>query len=179
MNVAQRLTSIDVRLMYWSLLQRQRLPVHYAARYLSLSGDGYLQVMCVLWFAFWPHESSSSLALWVAYVFAGERAVYFVLKNSLKRQRPPAALPSFEAAIKASDQFSFPSGHTSAAFVLVTVFGLLDFTLFWFALVWAIGVGASRVILGVHYPSDIIAGASLGVSMVFLVTHFSSFSAIL
>jgi undecaprenyl-diphosphatase len=51
---------------------------------------------------------------------AQERALYFCLKNTLKRRRPQNAIPGFHALIAPSDEFSFPWGHTSAAFLRAT-----------------------------------------------------------
>ena len=89
--------------------------------------------------------------------------LYILLKHKFKRNRPQDYLDSFEAKIKPSDQFSFPSGHTAAAIVMATQI-LLFFP--WFAalaIFWALAIGASRVLLGVHFPGDILAGASIGV----------------
>lgn len=105
------------------------------------------------------------LAWQLTILFAIERVIYFVAKNTLRRQRPAETLNAFTALVVASDKFSFPSGHTSAATLYAVIiyqyFPLIGACL----MVWAAGVGASRVILGVHYPSDILAGATLGLSI--------------
>ncbi len=64
--------------------------------------------------------------------------------------------------ITPSDRYSLPSGHTAAAFLMATVLAA-SFPL-WAPLLftWAILVGASRLLLGVHYLSDLVAGALLG-----------------
>lgn len=58
---------------------------------------------------------------------------------------------------------SFPSGHATTAFSLATVIGLLWPRAFWPAVAFAATVAASRVVVGAHYPTDITAGAVLGV----------------
>ena len=90
--------------------------------------------------------------------FADELPLYLLLKNALRRQRP-VGLPVF---ITPSDRYSLPSGHTAAAFLMATVLAA-SFPL-WAPLLflWAILVGASRLLLGVHYLSDLVAGALLG-----------------
>ncbi len=94
-----------------------------------------------------------------------ERIIFFVAKNTFRRQRPAENLNAFSTLVVASDKFSFPSGHTSAATLYAAIiyqhFPIIGALL----LLWAAGVGASRVVLGVHYPSDILAGASLGLAI--------------
>ena len=62
-----------------------------------------------------------------------------------------------------SDKFSFPSGHTAAAFVMacVTLYHVPELAVL--VLPLAVAIGASRVALGVHYPTDIAAGMVLGI----------------
>ena len=101
----------------------------------------------------------------MATAFAIERPLYFILKKSCKRRRPPAAIPGFTSIITASDEFSFPSGHTCGAFLFVTL--LCALWGLWLAplYLWAAFVGLSRVILGVHFPTDIFMGAILGIGI--------------
>jgi undecaprenyl-diphosphatase len=62
-----------------------------------------------------------------------------------------------------ADEFSFPSGHTAAAFVMVSILGSFYPVLLLPLVILASFIGISRVYLGVHYPSDVLAGAILGI----------------
>ncbi|MCR6651517.1 MAG: phosphatase PAP2 family protein [Cellvibrionaceae bacterium] len=88
-------------------------------------------------------------------------------KHFFRRNRPPAAIPGYRSVIEPADQFSFPSGHTSAAFLVATTLAFALPWTAWFMYPWAIGVGMSRVVLGVHFPTDTIAGAAMG----FIICH--------
>lgn len=85
------------------------------------------------------------------------------LKYSIKRERPYITYPDIVKKTGALSP-SFPSGHTSASFELATSLSLAFPK--WYIIVpsfiWAGTVGYSRIHLGVHYPSDVVAGAILG-----------------
>ncbi len=94
------------------------------------------------------------------------------LKRAVRRPRPYAALDGIEARDRGhrggdgSDPDSFPSGHTSMAFATAASLGLSYPE--WYVIVpaaaWATTMGAARVWHGVHYPTDVAAGAALGVA---------------
>jgi undecaprenyl-diphosphatase len=89
-------------------------------------------------------------------------AIYKWLKQRTSRPRPCQVYAAISAAAPTLDRFSFPSGHTlhavSLSLVAVAGFPELGRALFPFALL----VALSRPILGLHYPSDVLAGAALG-----------------
>jgi undecaprenyl-diphosphatase len=94
--------------------------------------------------------------------FSVELPAYKLLKRCVKRDRPCETLPGVERRINPSDRFSFPSGHTAAAFLVATLLGNAYPYLFPIAGAWALVVGISRIYLGVHYPTDVAAGMLLG-----------------
>jgi len=85
------------------------------------------------------------------------------LKRSLTRARPDVSIAGFEALAANPDRFSFPSGHTAAAFGVAVAFAGEPWNLGPLALLLAVGIALSRVYLGAHYPLDVGAGATLGV----------------
>lgn len=91
------------------------------------------------------------------------------LKYSFHRPRPFVTYPDINAYEGMTD-LSFPSGHTSLAFSTATALCLKYPK--WYVIapasVWACSVGYSRMNLGVHYPSDVLAGALLGAGSAFV-----------
>ncbi|OOE80665.1 phosphatase PAP2 family protein [Salinivibrio sp. ML198] len=128
------------------------------ARAVSRSGDGPLYLV-IGFTAWWLHEA---VGLWFLLTglmaFAIELPIYWVLKRSFRRARP-SQLPAF---ITPSDLYSMPSGHTAAAFLMASLLSTFFPSLTLLVFIWASLIGISRVLLGVHFVSDIVVGAGLG-----------------
>jgi undecaprenyl-diphosphatase len=172
MRLVESAFAIDVRMFRWCQQRRYRYLLVILARQLSHSADGYLYFLIGGLALYFGYFTFFALAL-IAFVI--ERIFYFIIKNHFRRNRPPDIIPGFRSVVTASDKFSFPSGHTSAAFLMSTAIVLYFPALAWVLYPWAISVGWSRVMLGVHFPGDTIAGALLGSSVVlFLHINFAS-----
>jgi undecaprenyl-diphosphatase len=89
-------------------------------------------------------------------------AIYRMLKNVLVRERPYMTHAAIVCTGKPLDRFSFPSGHTLHA-VSFTVIACACAPMLALVLVpAAVLIALSRVVLGLHYPTDVLAGALLG-----------------
>lgn len=129
---------------------------------LSKSGDGglYILVCLVVWWLS-NNEQQQLLPVTILVGFAIERPIYLLAKNRFARIRPCDCLVT-NAYIVPSDKFSLPSGHSAAAFLVAIILSHFFPEYIWLLLSWAAGVAISRVILGVHFPADIIIGAIIG-----------------
>lgn len=130
--------------------------------WISKTGDGYLYLIiaAMLWL-FDPTHGELFIYVGVL-AYAMELPLFVLLKKWFKRPRPEDLFVNFRAHIKPSDKFSLPSGHTAAAFLMAVILAYFYPFISALAFTWAALIGLSRVLLGVHYPSDIVAGAALG-----------------
>ena len=88
--------------------------------------------------------------------------VFKVLKKLSHRPRPCQFQPHCWAKVLPPDQFSFPSGHTMTAFSIALVVSYFYPSLEWPMYFLAVSIGLSRIVLGMHFLSDVLAGAVLG-----------------
>jgi len=89
--------------------------------------------------------------------------IYSQLKNRLVRKRPFISFPDIHAHTAPLDKYSFPSGHTMNAVNFAILFTWAFPPLAYFVIPFAALVALSRVILGMHYPTDVMVGAALGI----------------
>jgi undecaprenyl-diphosphatase len=89
-------------------------------------------------------------------------ALFIQLKRVCHRRRPCTMEPHCWATLLPPDQFSFPSGHTITAFAMASSLSVFYPAMLVGLLFCALSVAASRVLLGMHFLTDVIAGAALG-----------------
>jgi undecaprenyl-diphosphatase len=89
-------------------------------------------------------------------------AAFLKLKRAFGRKRPCAVEPNCWATLLPPDQFSFPSGHTITAFAAAVSLGSYYPALLPGLLFCAASVALSRIVLGMHFLSDVVAGGVLG-----------------
>ena len=131
---------------------------------LSRFGDGYFYGLVGILLCIFDFELALKTVPAGLVAFAIEITIYKVVKNKTKRDRPFKAVPGISSLLPPPDKFSFPSGHTSAAFVMATLFGSIFPFLFISLVLVALLIGFSRIYNGLHFPSDVLAGMLLGTS---------------
>ena len=99
-----------------------------------------------------------------------------IIKNLVKRPRPFVTFTDLQIIIPTPSQYSFPSGHTSSSFAAAAVFARhLPKKLGIPSVVLAGLIGFSRLYVGVHYPTDVIAGVVMGILLSYLAEFLVNF----
>lgn len=156
------LLRMDRRSLFYVFNLGHRFHITRIAQLISKLGDGYFYALLAATLYLLDDICGNQFVNNGLLAFAIELPLYLILKNTIRRPRPTRRLIGFKLNHKAADEFSLPSGHTAAAFLIATLlsfhYPLLQPVFFLIAGM----IGFSRVLLGVHYPSDIAAGILLG-----------------
>lgn len=159
-------------------MNRWRAPrwIRYWMIFATRAGDGWLWYgLGVMLAIYGGPERLVALGAAAAAGFGGV-LVFKAIKKLSARPRPCQLEPHCWSKVLPPDKFSFPSGHTMTAFSVALVisyfFPGLEAPLFFVA----ISIAASRIVLGMHFLSDVMAGAVLGVALgCGAITAFAAF----
>jgi undecaprenyl-diphosphatase len=164
-SMLNRISSGDHRLM--RRVNRWRPPA-WVRMWMVLAtrgGDGWLwyaMVVAVLIFG-GPERFRAVLATGLAAVTG--IALFQTLKRLAHRERPCTSFSHCWATLLPPDKFSFPSGHSITAFAVAVAISSFYPELLAGLIFLAASVALSRIMLGLHYLSDVLAGSALGASL--------------
>lgn len=136
--------------------------VRHWFRLVSRLGDGVFWYTLMLGLITVQGQSALLPVLHIALSGLAGTLIYKWLKGKTLRPRPYEVLQDVVLTGKPLDHFSFPSGHTLHAVVFSSMFLAYYPALAGLVIPFATMVAVSRVILGLHYPSDVLAGAAIG-----------------
>lgn len=188
-----RLWELDQSIFRWIHVDARSALLDPLFFVLSTSGLGWVQAVAILstsWFLRAREVRKRSGTGWIASFWEGLCTVrrrdwsawsgpllivYLVsglVNTGLVKEVLPRDRPSQFAWAEPAEGFfyrAFPSGHTATAFamawlILLKTRGTAIERWGWWALVWATGVGISRIYRGVHWPTDVVAGAAVGIA---------------
>lgn len=148
--------------------------------YTSLGNAGFIWIVCSLILLFRRPTRRAGAAALIAMVL-GLIFTNLILKQLVARPRPWLDVLGLLPLVEEGDPNSFPSGHTCAAFAAAIAWlGGLPREKIWLGrggLILAVCMGFSRLYVGVHYPSDVLTGAVIGILCGILGLKFLDFLA--
>lgn len=159
----QRLLKQDAQLSTLLRFAEQSSIVRILAVILAHSGDSWFWLLGLGLVWLWGEQAWKYRVVVLAAGIVLTAVIVTLIKFSVRRRRPEG---QWGQIYRNTDPHSFPSGHAARVVMLAVLAQALGPT--WFAgalLVWAPLVGLARVMMGIHYLSDVIAGMALGVVM--------------
>lgn len=147
-------------------------PLRALAAFLAHSGDSWFWLvgLGVVWLVGTDFWQSRAVALGAGVLVTA--VIVLLIKFRVKRRRPEGTWGNI---YRSTDPHSFPSGHAArSAMLAVMAIGLGPAWFGLLLLVWAPLVPLARVAMGVHYLSDVLAGALLGIGMGFLMLRLTA-----
>ena len=130
--------------------------------WVSRLGDGMLWCALIATLPWWGGPTGGKNALYMAALAVVNLVFYKALKQTVARPRPYVTCPDIRPCCRSLDEFSFPSGHTMHAVAFSLVLAHYHPRLGWPLWAFTVLVSLSRVVLGLHYPSDVAFGAAIG-----------------
>ena len=160
----QRLYQTEEKTLLWIQAHMRRTWLTFVMKCITCLGNGGVFWLTIALCSFWfPAYRITGTAIVLSQIFS----VIFsngILKNVIARPRPQETISKLCILIRRPRDFSFPSGHTSSSFAAAVI--LLQTTPLWLgllSLIIAVLIAFSRLYLGVHFPSDVVCGAVLGI----------------
>lgn len=164
MRTIEPIVRWDVAFSLFCLKSRYSQQTAQVSKAISHTGDGHLYLLFAIAALFLDEQTGQAFVMVGLAAFAVELPIYWLAKNTIKRRRPADFSSFLHSYIVPSDKYSLPSGHSAAAFVMATVIGHFYPQVYLLSLVWACLIAGSRILLGVHFFTDVLIGASLGIA---------------
>jgi len=158
------------RVFLWVNQHKQVTFIDQIMQRITHLGGASATIAVSLSLALFAHGNWRILAIQALIALAVSHIPVAIFKKKYPRLRPYLVLPQTRIYKNPLVDHSFPSGHTTAIFASIVPFALSSPLLAIVLLPIAFTVAYSRVYLGLHYPSDCVVGALLGISSAMLAS---------
>lgn len=163
-KMLRQLEKLDFDILYWIQKHLHRTWLTRLMRWATALGNGGMVWLVWCGILLFRKQTRITAATGLLALLLSVLTVNVFLKRFVARTRPFQNSQKLVLLIRKPEDFSFPSGHSSSSFAVSTVFLLL--APLWIGLpAWgmALLIAFSRLYLGVHYPTDVLCGAGLGI----------------
>lgn len=166
--VMERLVNFDMRVCCYFNRHVEKRRVRQLFSLISRLGDGLFWYSLIVILPLIYGMAAVSVSLRMTGAGVSGLIIYKLIKSFTERPRPFVKSDNIVLGTAPLDQYSFPSGHTlhAVSFSLIATHYYPE--LAWLLLPFASLVAMSRVVLGLHYPTDVLAGAGLGLGLAVL-----------
>lgn len=172
-EVTSGVTTMDTRVLDWMIAHRSEAATDIATVITDLGDTLSMTVLAVVTVGWFVLRRNLPVAALVAITSLGAGVLVWVIKRLVGRQRPPEA-----SRLVFEPSLSYPSGHTLGSTVVAGIVAIVlipQLTKHWvrvaatvLAVAFPIAVGLSRIYLGVHWTTDVLAGWIIGLMWLLL-----------
>lgn len=163
--MTETITQIDFQILYWIQEHCTNGILDWLMpKITALGNSGTLWILLGVMLLLWKNHRKEGVLL-LAGLGVGALVGNVILKNLVERQRPCWLDETVAMLIAVPKDYSFPSGHTMASFVAAVILFHLHKKVGIVALGLAVLIALSRLYLFVHFPTDVLAGAVLGIGI--------------
>jgi undecaprenyl-diphosphatase len=164
--VARKLDSADVSICALLNQASRLIPLRNLFRIVSRLGDGVVWYCIMAMLPVIGGYDGVIIALHMVFTALAGLLIYKIIKTLSSRERPYVQHSQQVAcAMPPLDRYSFPSGHTLHAVSFTIVLYAYFPQMLWILLPLSLLIALSRMVLGLHYPSDVLAGAAIGTAL--------------
>ena len=163
-----RLVSFDLRVCCYFNRHVERRKIRRLFITVSRLGDGLIWYTLILALPFVFGTEAIGVSLRMTGAGISGLIIYKTIKSLTERARPYIRNKNIVLATAPLDQYSFPSGHTLHAVSLSLIAMHYYPVLLWILAPFALLIAMSRVVLGLHFPTDVLAGAGIGFAVALL-----------
>jgi undecaprenyl-diphosphatase len=165
----------ELKFMAWANRWWNSRPLDYILPWVTHFGSHFAVIVFIL--LRWITTKQLKVLFDLLLLYAIQSFIIYFLKFTVRRQRP---LPREEMEFKVSKgpgeiiDPSFPSAHTTFSFMMATVLAFCFPRYQAIFFIFAVFIGWTRLYLGLHYPTDAIGGALLGVGLTKIFLHWAA-----